>query len=98
MYKRQGALGAQTLVLLSDVDQLRANPDDPSTGIATIGRSELRDLMAGEEVRDGMRPKMRAALDALDAGATNVVLGNGSSSHALGKILRGEQKVTKVLA
>jgi acetylglutamate kinase len=54
--------------------------------------------MAGEEVRDGMRPKMRAALDALDAGATNVVLGNGSSSHALGKILRGEQKVTKVLA
>jgi acetylglutamate kinase len=45
-----------------------------------------------------MLPKIRAALDALDAGAARVVLGNGASSHALGNILRGQQNVTEVLA
>jgi acetylglutamate kinase len=93
-----GALEAQTLLLLSDVDQLRADANDPQTGIASIGQTELRELLVGDALRDGMRPKMRAALDALDAGAARVVLGNGASSHALGNILRGQQNVTEVLA
>ena len=67
-----GALGAESLVLLSDVDQLRRDPDDPSTRRwRTVSASQLTsNWLESGAARDGMRPKVPAALDALDGGAT----------------------------
>jgi acetylglutamate kinase len=93
-----GALDAEVLVLLSDVDQLRADPDDVATSLASVRGDDVRSLLASGAVREGMRPKMTAALDALDAGARRVLLANGTRPHALRDALAGAIPTTEVLA
>ena len=91
-----GALSAQSLVLLSDVDQLRADPLDEHSSIASISGSEVRRLLETGSAREGMRPKMLAALEALDSGARRVVMANGSRPHALRDALAGTIPTTEV--
>jgi acetylglutamate kinase len=91
------ALGAD-LVLLSDVDQLRRDPADPATSLARASAAEVEALIASGAARDGMRPKMRAALDALAGGAGRVVLANGRRPHALAEAVAGSGEHTEVTA
>jgi acetylglutamate kinase len=91
-----GALGADALVLLSDVDQLRRDPDDAVSALTSVHATEVRELLGSGAVRDGMRPKMLAALDALDAGAARVVLANGTRAHALRGALARTAATTEV--
>ena len=91
------SLDADVLVLLSDVDQLRGDPDDPASALASVSSAEVRSMMAAGSIRDGMIPKMRAALDAIDAGAARVVLANGTRPHALRGVLDGTSPSTEVM-
>jgi acetylglutamate kinase len=93
-----GALDAEVLVLLSDVDQLRGDPDDPSSALERVYADDVRQMLESGAAREGMRPKMTAALDALDAGAQRVVLANGTRPHALRDALAGTIPTTEVLA
>lgn len=93
-----GALRAETLVLLSDVDQLRTDPDDATSALTHVSAARVRELIRSGAVRDGMRPKMTAALDALEAGAQRVVLANGTRPHALRDVLDAEVPTTEVVA
>lgn len=92
------ALDATALILLSDVDQLRADPRDESSALSSVTRSDVRRLIDEGAARDGMRPKMTAALDALEGGAQRVVLANGTVAHALRRALDGTIATTEVLA
>lgn len=91
------ALGAD-LVLLSDVDQLRADPEDPATSLARVRAAEVEGLLASGAAREGMRPKARAALDAIAGGARTVVLANGRAPHALASALARDGRHTEVVA
>jgi acetylglutamate kinase len=91
-----GALGADTLILLSDVDQLRANPDDPSSALTQVSAAQVRSMLQSGAAREGMIPKVGAALDALDAGARRVVLANGSRPHATRDVLAGALPTTEM--
>lgn len=93
-----GALDAEVLVLLSDVDQLRRDPDDPSSSLARVEADDVRAMLESGAAREGMRPKMAAALDALDAGARRVLLANGTRPHALRDALAGAIPTTEVVA
>jgi len=91
-----GALGARALVLLSDVDQLRSDPLDSSTSLASVDATGVQRLLDQGAARDGMRPKMMAALDALEHGAQRVVMANGTKLHALRDALNGTAHTTEV--
>jgi acetylglutamate kinase len=91
-----GAVGAQRLVLLSDVDQVRADPDDPASALGSIDRATVDALLASGAAREGMRPKLSAALDALSGGAARVTLANGTKPHALREALAGRGPTTEV--
>lgn len=91
------ALGASVLVLLSDIDQLRGDADDPTTALSRVSSAQVRHLMETGAARDGMRPKMAAALDALDGGAARILLANGTRAHALGQSLSGAVPTTEVV-
>jgi acetylglutamate kinase len=93
-----GALDAEVLLLLSDIDQLRRDPDDASSALARVAADDVRQMLENGAAREGMRPKMTAALDALDAGARRVVLANGTRPHALRDALAGTIPTTEVLA
>jgi acetylglutamate kinase len=90
------SLGA-VLVLLSDVDQLRRDPGDETTGVERITMAQLLDLVASGSARDGMRPKGLAALDALEGGARSVLIANGTRPHALANALARSIPTTEVV-
>lgn len=92
-----GALDADALVLLSDIDQLRSDPDDPSSALGEVKVGDATALIASGAARDGMRPKMQAALDALKAGANRVILANGTRAHALCCALDSSVPTTEVI-
>lgn len=91
------ALGADALVLLSDIDQLRTDADDPTTALERVSADEVRGLIDSGAARDGMRPKMSAALDALNAGAARIIMANGTRPHALRNALSSSVATTEVV-
>lgn len=91
------ALDAAALILLSDIDQLRADPVDPDSALSTVTGDDVRRLIDEGAAREGMRPKMLAALHALEGGAQRVVLANGTQPHALRGALDGSIATTEVL-
>lgn len=92
-----GALHAEALVLLSDVDQLRSDPLDDATSLARASREDVLRLFDDGSILEGMRPKMKAALDALDGGAKRVLMANGTTIHALRDALAGSTKLTEIV-
>ena len=90
------ALDAERLVLLSDVDQIRADDADASSALDALTYDQLRLLVDSGAARDGMRPKAHAALAALDGGARVVTLANGARPHALVGALHREIPVTEI--
>lgn len=93
-----GALDADSLVLLSDISQVRTNPDDASTGVDRVSLTEVAEMIASGAAREGMRPKLSAAAVALQAGARRVWLANGLQPHAVRDVLNGTTTTTEVVA
>lgn len=94
-----GALAAvfsSELILLSDIDQVRRNSDDADSALTTVSRRMAEELLSSGAAHDGMRPKLTAALDALDGGAPRVRLANGRRRHALRDVLNGAVASTEV--
>jgi acetylglutamate kinase len=76
-------LRVSKLVYLSDVPGLLADPKDPSTLIKSITRAEAEALIANGTISGGMIPKVRSAIDALNAGVRKVHFVDGRLPHAL---------------
>src|SRR4051794_10980796 len=75
------ALGAFKVIFLTDVEGWRAVPDDPSTKIQRATAAEVRERIP--EVAGGMRPKLEAAIAALDAGVEHAHIIDGRQPHSL---------------
>ncbi len=71
------------LVYLSDVPGLLRDPKDPSTLIKSINREQADALIADGTISGGMIPKVRSAVDALNAGVRKVHFVDGRLPHAL---------------
>lgn len=73
------ALGARKLILLTDVDGIKADGK-------LVGRLDLNDaddLMSHPEVIGGMRPKLECAIAAVKGGVSEAHIINGTRRHAL---------------
>jgi acetylglutamate kinase len=77
------ALGAQKLVYLTDVEGLYRNLGDHDSLISRITTPELADLIEGGSASAGMLPKLRSAIDAVDAGVDQVHILDGRMQHAV---------------
>ena len=71
------------LVYLSDVPGLLADPKNPASLIQSVSRAEADALMADGTISGGMIPKIRSAVDALNAGVRKVHFVDGRLPHAL---------------
>jgi acetylglutamate kinase len=71
------------LVYLSDVPGLMGDPKDPSTLIKSVTRQQADELIADGTISGGMIPKIRSAVDALNAGVRKVHFVDGRLPHAL---------------
>ncbi len=71
------------LVFISDVPGLMRDPSNPSTIIKSINRKEANHLIDEGIISGGMIPKVRSALDALNAGVRKVHFIDGRLPHSL---------------
>jgi acetylglutamate kinase len=78
-----GALGADKLVLLTDVPGILANPEDPHTLLSTLKLHEIETMIKQGVITGGMQPKVRACEQALKAGVRKTHIIDGRMSHAL---------------
>ena len=90
-------LSADVLVLLSDIDQLLADVADPTSATSSVTGAEVESMKHSGAVRDGMYPKLTAALDALEGGAEKILLANGTRRHALRDALVRSIPTTEVV-
>jgi acetylglutamate kinase len=77
------ALGAEKLVFLTDVEGIRARPDDAATLQSYLSAADLDGLIASGAVAGGMVPKARAAIDAVSGGVAQAHILDGRAPHAL---------------
>jgi acetylglutamate kinase len=75
------ALSAFKLVFLTDVEGWRAEPDDPSSRISEATAQEVRARLP--DVTGGMRPKLEAAVHALEGGVGTAHIVDGREPHSL---------------
>lgn len=78
-----GALSAQKLVFLTDVEGILRDKDDPSTIIRRMSAVEARSLIADGTIKGGMIPKVECCLDALDKGVRSVHVLDGRLPHSM---------------
>lgn len=69
------ALEADAYVVLTNVAGVRRNRHDPASVIPRLTIAEAQGFLTDGTFADGMRPKMRAAIDAVAGGARRAVIG-----------------------
>lgn len=84
-----GALG-EGIVFLTDVDGVYRAYPDPASLARQLTRAETEAGIAEGWIAGGMVPKVRAALEALDAGAPFAVIASGMTAGVLAAAVRGE--------
>ncbi len=82
-----GALGADSLIFMTDVPGIYRNWPDTSSLIASITFSEL--FLIKDEFSEGMAPKVLAALNAISSGAQQVRIIDGKDPQAFALAIRG---------
>jgi acetylglutamate kinase len=75
------ALGAYKVMFLTDVAGWLRDAEDPDSLVAETTASELRTALPG--VGGGMRPKLAACLQAVEAGVPSAVIVDGRVPHSL---------------
>jgi len=84
------ALDAATLLLLSDTPGLVLG----GAVVPSLDRDALAATLDHPEVTGGMRPKLRAALEVLDAGVTRVAIAAWQGRGTLPRLVAGEAPAT----
>ena len=76
-----GAIGAYKVVFLTDVPGWLEDPSDPHSLIGHATAGQVREALANLE--GGMRPKLGACVDAIDAGVSAAHILDGRVPHSL---------------
>ncbi|HEY7565371.1 MAG TPA: acetylglutamate kinase [Acidimicrobiia bacterium] len=77
------ALGAQKLVYLTDVEGVRRNREEPESLISRMNVADLEEMLAGDAIEGGMRPKLISCAEALASGVAQAHILDGRMQHAL---------------
>lgn len=78
-----GALGAERLIMMTDVAGILQDRNDPSTLIPEISVQETASLFEKGIIAGGMVPKVQCCVDAIRRGVKNVVIMDGRVPHAI---------------
>ena len=77
-----GALGAERLIMMTDIAGLLRDKDDPTTLIPEITVEEAGKLLLDGTVSGGMIPKIGCCVEAIGRGVRNVIIMDGRVPHS----------------
>ena len=78
-----GALGAQRLILMTDIEGVLDDKNDSSTLIPEISVNEAKELVNSGVITGGMIPKVNCSIEAIEKGVKNVVIMDGRVPHSI---------------
>ena len=78
-----GALGAERLIMMTDIAGILRDKDDPSTLIPEITIEEAGKLYEEGVITGGMIPKVDCCIEALHRGVKNVIIMDGRVPHSI---------------
>ncbi len=78
-----GALGAERLIMMTDIAGILRDKDDPTTLIPSVTVEEAKKLYADGIISGGMIPKVDCCIEALEHGVNNVVIMDGRIPHSI---------------
>lgn len=78
-----GALGAERLIMMTDIAGILRDKDDVSTLIPEITVPQAKKLYAEGIISGGMIPKVDCCIEAIEKGVENVVIMDGRVPHAI---------------
>ena len=78
-----GAMGADRLIMMTDIAGILHDKDDPSTLIPHVTLSDIKQLKSKGVISGGMIPKVDCCVKAIDKGVKNVVIMDGRVSHSI---------------
>ena len=97
-----GALHAERLIMMTDIDGILRDRNDPSTLISEVTVDEAMELCADGVVSGGMIPKVDCCIEAIHKGVKNVIIMDGRVPHSIlmeiltdegaGTMVKGEEQ------
>lgn len=78
-----GALGAERLIMMTDIAGILKDKDDPSTLIPEVTIEEAKTLYDTGIISGGMIPKVDCCIEALNRGVDNVIIMDGRIHHSI---------------
>ena len=78
-----GALGAKRMIMLTDIEGILMDKNDPDTLIPEMSVEELQDLCESEHISGGMVPKVESCLEAISRGTDKVIILDGRVPHSI---------------
>ena len=81
--KLAGTLNAESFVALTDINGLLLDKNDPSTLISHITVEKTKELIAQGVISDGMIPKVKCCMDAIEDGVRKVFIIDGRVPHSI---------------
>ena len=78
-----GALHAERLIMMTDINGVLRDKDDPSTLIREMSVEEAKGLYKEGIISGGMIPKVDCCIEAINEGVSNVVIMDGRVPHAI---------------
>lgn len=78
-----GAMNAERLIMMTDIDGILRDKDDPTTLIRELSTAEAKQLQDDGIISGGMIPKVECCVKAIDEGVKNVIIMDGRVSHAI---------------
>lgn len=81
--KVAGALQAETMVAMTNIDGVMRDKDNPTSLIPQLSVAEAEQLKQEGIIAGGMIPKVDCCLEAIEAGAQKVFIINGEIPHAI---------------
>ena len=77
-----GALGAERMIMMSDIGGVLENRDDPDSLIRALSVGEAKKLEKRGVITGGMIPKIQCCIDAISHGVKRVIILDGRVPHA----------------
>ena len=78
-----GALNAKRLIMMTDIDGILRDKDDPATLIHKLTISEAKGLYDEGIISGGMIPKVDCCIEAIQKGVQTVVINDGRIPHSI---------------
>ena len=78
-----GALNAKRLIMMTDIDGILRDKDDPATLIHKLNVSEAKGLYEEGIISGGMIPKVDCCIEAIEKGVQTVVINDGRVPHSI---------------